>query len=188
MMMVFRGSGRECARGAAVTTGQLGLGASRAATASAGMMTTTRSISCRTACETLPSMPRIGPKPREPMTISSASRAIGCDRPELRVDSARAARSCYATSRRPIAVKSFLIAYRRACLSAIAYLQKFGYSSEQAYLLLGAAPIEGRFSGVVDIPNSCATLYLPTAIFDFDIRPSADGPQRADRGSCAVTS
>jgi formamidase len=79
------------------------------------------------------------------------------------------------------------LAYRRACLNAIAYLEKFGYSPEQAYLLLGAAPIEGRFSGVVDIPNSCATLYLPTAIFDFDIRPSADGPTRADRGSCATT-
>ncbi|MGW5328256.1 formamidase [Streptomyces sp. NPDC004014] len=80
------------------------------------------------------------------------------------------------------------IAYRRACLNAIEYLTKFGYSPEQAYLLLGAAPVEGRFSGVVDIPNSCATLYLPTAIFDFDIRPSANGPQRADRGSCARTS
>ncbi|MFI8861201.1 formamidase [Streptomyces prasinus] len=80
------------------------------------------------------------------------------------------------------------VAYRRACLNAIEYLTKFGYSPEQAYLLLGAAPIEGRFSGVVDIPNSCATLYLPTAIFDFDIRPSGDGPQRADRGSCARTS
>jgi formamidase len=77
------------------------------------------------------------------------------------------------------------IAYRRACLNAIEYLTKFGYSPEQAYLLLGAAPIEGRFSGVVDIPNSCATLYLPTAIFDFDIRPSGEGPHRADRGSCA---
>ena len=75
------------------------------------------------------------------------------------------------------------IAYRRACLNAISYLTKFGYSPEQAYLLLGAAPIEGRFSGVVDVPNSCATLYLPTAIFDFDIRPSSDGPDHADRGS-----
>ncbi|MFF9603631.1 formamidase [Streptomyces sp. NPDC014684] len=80
------------------------------------------------------------------------------------------------------------VAYRRACLNAIEYLTKFGYSPEQAYLLLGAAPVEGRFSGVVDIPNSCATLYLPTAIFDFDIRPSGNGPQRADRGSCARTS
>jgi formamidase len=79
------------------------------------------------------------------------------------------------------------LAYRRACLNAIEYLTRFGYSPEQAYLLLGAAPIEGRFSGVVDVPNSCATLYLPTAIFDFDIRPSAAGPQRADRGQCAAT-
>lgn len=79
------------------------------------------------------------------------------------------------------------LAYKRACLNAIEYLTRFGYSPEQAYLLLGAAPIEGRFSGVVDVPNSCATLYLPTAIFDFDIRPSAASPQRADRGRCATT-
>jgi formamidase len=80
------------------------------------------------------------------------------------------------------------VAYRNACLNAIAYLQKFGYSGEQAYLLLGAAPIEGRVSGVVDIPNACCSLYLPTAIFDFDIRPSASGPAVADRGRCAVSS
>ncbi|HEV2824383.1 MAG TPA: acetamidase/formamidase family protein, partial [Actinomycetota bacterium] len=57
-----------------------------------------------------------------------------------------------------------------------------------AYLLLGSAPIEGRISGVVDIPNACCSLYLPTAIFDFDIRPTADGPRKADRGQCAMTS
>ena len=80
-------------------------------------------------------------------------------------------------------------AYRNACLNAIEYLKKWGYTGEQAYLLLGAAPIEGRVSGVVDIPNACCSLYLPTAIFDFDIRPGAPGgPQRADRGQCAVTS
>jgi formamidase len=55
-------------------------------------------------------------------------------------------------------------------------------------LLLGSAPIEGRISGIVDIPNACASLYLPTAIFDFDIRPTAEGPRTADRGQCAVTS
>ncbi|MFI0404430.1 formamidase [Actinomadura sp. 3N508] len=80
------------------------------------------------------------------------------------------------------------IAYRNACLNAIEYLKTFGYSGEQAYLLLGAAPIEGRVSGVVDIPNACCSLYLPTEIFDFDIRPTADGPRRADRGQCAVSS
>ncbi|MET8146399.1 formamidase [Sphaerisporangium sp. NPDC005288] len=75
------------------------------------------------------------------------------------------------------------LAYQRACLHAIDYLTAFGYHPEQAYLLLGAAPIEGRLSGVVDIPNSCATVYLPTAIFDFDVRPGASGPVRAPRGA-----
>lgn len=74
------------------------------------------------------------------------------------------------------------LAYQRAILHAIDYLTKFDYSPEQAYLLLGAAPIEGRFSGVVDIPNSCATVYIPTEIFDFDIRPGADGPTKIDPG------
>jgi len=80
------------------------------------------------------------------------------------------------------------IAYRRACLNAIEYLTKFGFSGEQAYLLLGSAPIEGRISGVVDIPNACCSLYLPTAIFDFDVRPTKDGPRAAGRGSVARTS
>ena len=80
------------------------------------------------------------------------------------------------------------LAYENACMNAIRYLEKFGYSGPQAYLLLGAAPIEGRVSGVVDIPNACCSLYLPAAIFDDDIRPSASGPVRKDRGSCAVSS
>ena len=67
------------------------------------------------------------------------------------------------------------LSYQRACLHAIDYLVKFGYSPEQAYLLLGAAPIEGRLSGVVDIPNSCSSVYLPTAMFDFDVRPDVTG-------------
>ena len=70
------------------------------------------------------------------------------------------------------------IAYRRACLNAVEYLKKFGYTGEQAYLLLGSAPIEGRISGVVDIPNACCSLYLPTAIFDFDITPDRRRPDR----------
>ncbi|MCT9934206.1 acetamidase/formamidase family protein [Planotetraspora sp. A-T 1434] len=80
------------------------------------------------------------------------------------------------------------VAYRRACLNAIEYLKKWGYTGEQAYLLLGSAPIEGRISGIVDIPNACCSLYIPTAIFDFDVRPSAAGPVAKDRGQCAVTS
>ena len=80
------------------------------------------------------------------------------------------------------------VAYRRACLNAVEYLKKFGYSGEQAYLLIGSAPIEGRISGIVDIPNACCSLYLPTAIFDFDIRPTSDGPSSAVRGEPAATS
>jgi formamidase len=69
------------------------------------------------------------------------------------------------------------VAYRRACLNAIEYLKKFGYTGEQAYLLLSAAPIEGRISGIVDIPNACATLALPTEIFEQSILPTQEGPQ-----------
>ena len=74
------------------------------------------------------------------------------------------------------------VAYRRACLNAIEYLRKFGYSGEQAYLLLGSAPIEGRISGIVDIPNACCSLYLPTAIFDFDVRPNNEARERRTAG------
>ena len=68
------------------------------------------------------------------------------------------------------------IAYRQACLNAIAYLTKFGYTGEQVYAILGTAPVEGRISGVVDIPNACATLAVPTEIFSFDIKPNSNGP------------
>jgi formamidase len=68
------------------------------------------------------------------------------------------------------------ISYRRACLNAIEYMKKFGYTGEQAYAILGTAPVEGRISGIVDIPNACATLWLPTEIFNFDIKPCAEGP------------
>ncbi|WP_067932785.1 formamidase [Alicyclobacillus kakegawensis] len=65
------------------------------------------------------------------------------------------------------------VAYRRACLNAIAYLQVLGYTAEQAYMILGTAPVEGRISGIVDVPNACCTLAIPTAIFDRDVLPHA---------------
>ena len=74
------------------------------------------------------------------------------------------------------------IAYRQACLNAIEYLTKFGYSPAQAYAILGTAPVQGHISGVVDIPNACCTLAIPTGIFDFDIRPNASGPTKAVSG------
>lgn len=74
------------------------------------------------------------------------------------------------------------VAYRQACLNAIEYMKKFGYTGEQAYAILGTAPVEGHISGIVDIPNACATLWLPTEIFNFDIRPNANGPTLAVKG------
>ncbi len=78
------------------------------------------------------------------------------------------------------------VAYQQACLNAINYLKKFGYSGAQAYAILGTAPVQGHISGVVDIPNACATLYLPTGIFDFDINPSASGPMQRDMAGSDV--
>ncbi|MFM9425446.1 formamidase [Variovorax sp. GrIS 2.14] len=75
------------------------------------------------------------------------------------------------------------VAYRQACLNAIEYLKKFGYSGAQAYSILGTAPVQGHISGVVDVPNACATLWLPTEIFDFDINPNANGPTKFIDGS-----
>ncbi|WP_296872014.1 formamidase [Tibeticola sp.] len=75
------------------------------------------------------------------------------------------------------------VAYRQACLNAIEYLKKFGYSGAQAYSILGTAPVQGHVSGVVDVPNACATLWLPTEIFDFDINPNAAGPVKFIDGS-----
>lgn len=65
------------------------------------------------------------------------------------------------------------LAYKRAVLNAIKYLANFGYTEEQVYLLLSACPCEGRISGIVDVPNAVATLAIPLAIFDQDVRPKA---------------
>jgi formamidase len=78
------------------------------------------------------------------------------------------------------------IAYRQACLNAIEYLTKFGYTKAQAYAILGTAPVQGHISGVVDIPNACATLWLPTDIFDFEVMPNAAGPIKHVKGGVAM--
>jgi formamidase len=66
------------------------------------------------------------------------------------------------------------VAFKRATLDCINYLAKCGLTKEQAYLLLSACPCEGRISGIVDIPNAVATLAIPVAIFDWDIRPKTN--------------
>jgi len=63
------------------------------------------------------------------------------------------------------------LAYKRCVLNAIKYLAQFGYTEEQVYLLLSCCPCEGRISGIVDVPNAVATLAVPLAIFDKDVRP-----------------
>ncbi|AEJ41048.1 formamidase [Sulfobacillus acidophilus TPY] len=63
------------------------------------------------------------------------------------------------------------VAYRQASLNAIRYLTNFGFTPEQAYILLGAAPVEGRIGGIVDIPNACVSIGIPLEIFDKKILP-----------------
>lgn len=66
------------------------------------------------------------------------------------------------------------VAYRNACLNAIDFLKTLGYTGEQAYMLLGTAPVQGTVAGVVDIPNACCTLALPKDIFYKNIFPELD--------------
>jgi formamidase len=65
-----------------------------------------------------------------------------------------------------------LVAYRQACLSAVRYLERYGYTGEQAYMLLAAAPVQGRLSCLLEHPNVCTTLAVPKAIFDFPVEPN----------------
>lgn len=48
-----------------------------------------------------------------------------------------------------------------------------------------------HLAALVDVPNACATLSLPTQIFDRDITPKALGPngfERRDYGQAAIRS
>ena len=62
-------------------------------------------------------------------------------------------------------------AFKNACLNAIEYLKTQGFTGEQAYMLLSTAPVQSHLAGVVDIPNTCATIGIPKAIFTKDILP-----------------
>ncbi|KAI0064946.1 Acetamidase Formamidase [Artomyces pyxidatus] len=80
------------------------------------------------------------------------------------------------------------VAYKQAALNAIAYLQKLGFTREQAYLLLSAAPVESHVGAIVDSPNACVTLALPVGIFEFDILPKEEGLTKHNLGQCAIRS
>jgi len=77
------------------------------------------------------------------------------------------------------------LAYKRAVLNCIKYLAKFGYTEEQIYLLLSCCPAEGRISGIVDVPNAVATLAIPLAMFDRDVRPKSSDPCATIRSDLA---
>ncbi|HEX8696557.1 MAG TPA: formamidase [Longimicrobium sp.] len=77
------------------------------------------------------------------------------------------------------------VAYRMACRHAIRHLQMFGYSGEQAYVLLAAAPVQGRISCMLEHPNVCCTLAIPTAMFGFEIGPGAAQVRSEPRGELA---
>lgn len=74
------------------------------------------------------------------------------------------------------------VAYKMACLNAIKYLRKFGYSDEQSYMILSCAPINGKISGIVDYPNAVATLEMPVDIFEMDIMPLSKDSNKYDLG------
>ncbi|MBF6058626.1 formamidase [Thiomicrorhabdus heinhorstiae] len=78
------------------------------------------------------------------------------------------------------------VAYKQACLNAIEYMKKFGYTGEQVYSLLGTVPTQAHISGTVDIPNASATLWMPTGVYDFDINPNAEGPTKQVDDSVTV--
>ena len=78
--------------------------------------------------------------------------------------------------------------YVQAASQAMDYLQKFGFSHEQAYMLMATSPIESRILAVPNTPTANVSVGLPVQIFDFDIRPTTEGPAAQDRGNVAYLS
>ncbi|KAK9454865.1 Acetamidase/Formamidase [Dipodascopsis uninucleata] len=77
------------------------------------------------------------------------------------------------------------VAFKQACLNLIEYFKKFGYTGEQIYLLLSAAPVQAHIASIVDIPNSCTTIGIPADIFDFDIMPKEGEIKTLEMGDVA---
>ena len=55
-------------------------------------------------------------------------------------------------------------------------------------LLLSAAPVDAHVGAIVDVPNACITMGIPTAIFDRDIMPHPDGIEKRNYGQAALRS
>ncbi|KAJ7239374.1 Acetamidase Formamidase [Mycena haematopus] len=82
------------------------------------------------------------------------------------------------------------VAYKQAALNAIAYLMKVRvhWKILVSDLLLSAAPVESHVGALVDSPNACVTLAIPTGIFSHDILPKPEGFTKQDFGQCAIRS
>ena len=78
------------------------------------------------------------------------------------------------------------LSYQRAC-HAIDYLTGSATADIQAYMILGSAPIEAC-PGRGHPQLSCSTVYIPTEIFDIDVRPSAKVRRRSSRDGCPMAS
>ncbi|KAI5477608.1 Acetamidase/Formamidase [Pseudohyphozyma bogoriensis] len=81
-----------------------------------------------------------------------------------------------------------LTAYQNASWNAMAYLQKFGYTREQSYILMSAAPMETKIIATANRPNMTVSVGIPTDIFDFDIMPNPEGLKKLDIGPPAFLS
>jgi formamidase len=83
--------------------------------------------------------------------------------------------------------KNANVGMRRACLDAIDYLTNFGYTAEQAYIILSTVPVESRIAGIVDLPNTCVTVSVPKEVFEFDVDPDTLARENGgdDRGEAA---
>lgn len=80
------------------------------------------------------------------------------------------------------------MAYKTAARNCIDYIMKMGYTREQAYLLLSAAPVDSHVGSLVDSPNAVVTMSLPCGIFDRDILPREGGFEKRDYGHAALRS
>ena len=63
--------------------------------------------------------------------------------------------------------------YRNAAFQAIDYLVGWGWTREQAYVILSCAPVETKVVATANKPNFVVSLGLPLDAFGFDISPRA---------------
>lgn len=63
--------------------------------------------------------------------------------------------------------------YRNAAFQAIDYLVAWGWTREQAYIILSCAPVETKVVATANKPNFVVSLGLPLDAFKFDISPRA---------------